>query len=499
MAGRWMRPSIARWLSGLLASVLMVAAVSGLDVLLEPWGAPLRVLYVLAVLPAALVWGTGLAVFTAVLSAVVFDYLFVPPVHTLVIPDSRNSVALGVYLVTAVATGVLAARLQRAAQSATRLSDEQAALQRVATLVAQGELPEEVFVAVTAEIGQVLSADFTSMSRYDGDGTATAVGMWTRTDAPRPVAIGDRMSLGGRNLNTLVFQTGRTARIDDYVDSSGDFAHAARGRGLRSAVGVPISVQGQLWGVVTVGYARTSAAPTDTEQRLADFTELVATAIANAQAQAELTASRARIVAADDQARRRIERNLHDGAQQRLITLALILGDIRDRVPADVQADVDEARDELAATRREIRDLCRGLHPAILVEAGLGPAIRALARRSPLPVRVNLDIRADGRLPDQVEVTAYYMAAEALTNAAKHARASAATVEAGIGGDVLHITVSDDGAGGADFAQGTGLAGLKDRVEAIGGRIFLDSARGSGTSLRAELPLTPAAGGITAR
>ena len=421
--------------------------------------------------------------FAGVLSAAIYDYLFVPPVHSLAAPGLRSAVALDVYLVTAVVTGVLAARLRQAAQAATRLSDEQAAPRRVATLVARGTPPEEVFVVVAAEIGRVLSADFTSMCRYDGDGAAMAVGMWTRTDAPWPLAIGDRISLGGRNLNTLVFQLGRPARIDDYDDSSGAFGRTARGWGWRSAVGVPISVHGRLWGIVTVGYASTSAAPADTEQRLA----------------ADLTAAWARIVAAGDHARRRIERNLHDGAQQRLVTIALMLSSIRDRVPADVRADVDEVRDELAVTRREIRDLCHGLHPAILAEAGLGLAIRALARRSPLPVRVNFDVPADARLPDQAEVSAYYLVAEALTNAAKHARASAVTIQAETGGDVLQITICDDGAGGADFAQGTGVAGLKDRVEAIGGRIFLDSPGGTGTRLRAELPLTLAIGGVTAR
>jgi signal transduction histidine kinase len=496
MAGRWTRAEIARWLSGALASVLIVAAASGLNALLKPWVSPLLALYVLAIMPVAVVWGTGLAVFAGALSAVVYDYLFVPPLHELTVPNLRTGVALGVYLVTAVVTGVLAARLRNAARAAARLSGEQAALRRVATLVAQRAPPEEVFAAVTTEIGQVLAADFTSMSRYDSDGTATVVAMWSRTGAPKPLAIGDQLSLGGRNLNTLVYQTGQPARIDDYKDSSGEFSRVGRSWGYRSAAGVPISVQDRLWGNMAVGYARTSAAPTDAERRLASFSELVATAVANAQAQAEVAASRARIVAAGDQARRRIERNLHDGAQQRLVTLALMLSGIRDRIPADLRADVDEARDELTATRREIRELSRGLHPAIVVEAGLGPAIRAMGRGSPLPVRVNLDIPNDGRLPGHVEVSAYYVVAEALTNAAKHARASAVTVQGGIDGDVLHITVRDDGVGGADSAQGTGLVGLKDRVEAIGGRIFLDSTQGAGTSLRAEFPLTVAAGGV---
>ena len=484
-----MRPGIARWLSGLLASVLTVAAASGLNALLKPWVSPLRVLYVLAVLPVALIWGTGLAVFAAVLSAAVYEYLFVPPVHSLRVPDLRSAVALGAFLVTAVITAVLAARMRKAALAAARLSDEQAALRRVATLVARGAPPEEVFVAVTAEIGHVLCADVTSMSQYHADGAATAVGLWSRTGAPSLMATGDRVSLGGRNLDTLVFQTGRPARIDDYDDSSGEFGRAARGWRLRSVVGVPISVHGRLWGVVIVGYACTSAAPADTEQRLADFTELVATAIANAQVQAELTGSRARIVATADETRRRFERDLHDGAQQRLVSLGLQLRAAQARVPpglGDLAAELDRAAAGLASTLEELQEFARGVHPANLTEAGLALALKTLARRSPGPVQ--LDLRTMTRLPERVEVTAYYVVSEALANAAKHANASAVTVEVEASGGVLSVSVRDNGVGGADLSRGTGLVGLKDRVEAIGGTFSVHSRPGEGTLLVAELP-----------
>jgi signal transduction histidine kinase len=214
----------------------------------------------------------------------------------------------------------------------------------------------------------------------------------------------------------------------------------------------------------------------------------LAVSLDNAQLYAELTASRARIVAASDEARRRIERDLHDGVQQRLVTQALMLSGIRARVPADVGADLDEVRDELAAARQELRDLCQGVHPTILTEAGLGAAIRALARRSPLPVRVA--VRAEGRLPASCEITAYYVATEAFTNAAKHAGASAVDILIEQADSMLTVQVRDDGAGGADARGGSGLTGLRDRVEAVGGSMTLHSPAGAGTILTVLLPIT---------
>jgi signal transduction histidine kinase len=251
---------------------------------------------------------------------------------------------------------------------------------------------------------------------------------------------------------------------------------------------------------MVVAFTRPDQLPGDTETRLAGFTELVATAIANAGAQAEVSASRARIVAAADQARRRIERDLHDGAQQRLVTLELQLRGARAAVPPQSRGlgtDLEHIEAGLAAALGELREIARGIHPAILADGGLRPALRALARRSPVPV--DLTVSVAGRLPEQVEVSAYYVVAEALTNTAKYARASALTVEAEVAGDLLCVTVRDDGVGGADLGGGTGLAGLKDRVEALGGRIVLHSPSGAGTSLQAEFPLTAANDSTTPR
>ena len=381
-----------------------------------------------------------------------------------------------------------------------RIADEQAALRQVATLVARAASPADVFAAVTTEVGLVLGTDHTSLFRYDQDGGATAVGAWTRTGVPPPVPVGSRMSLGGRNVTTLVFQGGRPARLDDYTGSSGPAADLAQAWGVRASVGAPVNVEGRLWGAMTAVSTSEEPLPPDTEARLAGFTELVATAIANAEAQAALTASRARIVATADAARRRIERDLHDGAQQRLVSLALRLRTARAAVPPDLgqlAMELDSLGTGLDDALDEVREIARGIHPAVLAKGGLGAALRALARRSSIPVHV--DMRVNERLPEHAEVSVYYVVAEALTNAARHARASAVSVEVEAVGEALRVTVRDDGAGGAGFAGGTGLVGLKDRVEALGGRIFLDSPLGAGTSLRVELPLAAADGDLTSR
>jgi signal transduction histidine kinase len=385
-----------------------------------------------------------------------------------------------------VATAVANAQARSEARA---FAEEQAALRRVATLVARAVPPEEVFAAVTAEAGRLLGADVTGVGRYDPDGTATLLGAWADTGAP-PVAVGTRVALGARDVVSLVFQTSRPARIDRYADASGPIADTAREGGIWAAAGAPIGVVGRLWGVMFVG-SREEPLPANTEARLAGFTELAATAIANAQAQAELAASRARIVAVGDAARRRIQRNLHDGAQQRLVTLSLGLQEAQAAVPpgADELAQrLEGAVTEVAGVLEELQEIARGLHPVVLTENGLRPALRALVRRSAIPV--SLDVRVTGRLPEPVEVAAYYTVAEALTNIAKYAGASAAEVEATTGEGVLQVWVRDDGRGGADFDRGSGLAGLKDRIEALSGRISLHSPPGAGTTLQIALPLS---------
>jgi signal transduction histidine kinase len=368
-------------------------------------------------------------------------------------------------------------------------AEEQAALRRVATLVARAAPPHELFAAVTEEAGRVLNADLARMNRYDPDGGHIVVAGWTSTGDTMPVPLGSRWSGGGRNVAALVFQTGRPARLDDYSDASGSGAVFVRNWGLRSAVGAPVSLEGRLWGVLVVG-SRTGPLPTDTEARLAGFTELVATAIANTEARAALTASRARIVAAADTTRRRIERDLHDGAQQRLVSLGLQLRAAQAAAPAgsdELTQQLEGAVTEVTGVLDELREIARGLHPAVLAEGGLRPALKALARRCAIPVR--LDVQVAERLPEPAEFAAYYTVAEALTNTVQHARAAVAEVEVVAAEGVLRIRIRDDGVGGADFGRATGLADLKDRVESLGGQISLDSPHGAGTSLCVELPL----------
>ncbi|HUB41059.1 MAG TPA: GAF domain-containing sensor histidine kinase [Streptosporangiaceae bacterium] len=367
-------------------------------------------------------------------------------------------------------------------------ADEQAALRRVATLVARAAPPAEVFASVTAEAGRLLNADYGTMCRYDPDGVTVVVANWSPAGADAPV--GAKQKLGGKNLHTTIFQTGRAARIDDYACASGSVADAHRELGLHAAAGVPVSVEGHLWGVMIVASRRTVPLPVGTEARLARFTELAATAIANAEAQVALAASRARIVTTADATRRRIERNLHDGAQQRLVSLALDLRAAEATAPRGAEEHVhhlDEVAAGLDGVLEDLREIARGLHPAILTEGGLRPALKTLARRSAVPV--HLDVQLEGRLSEAVEIAAYYTVAEALTNTAKHARATAADIEVAEDDGVLHILIRDNGQGGADVSHGSGLMGLRDRAEALGGHLRVRSPSGAGTTLEIELPL----------
>jgi signal transduction histidine kinase len=389
-------------------------------------------------------------------------------------------------------TDLLAAAISNAESRArlTRLAEEQVALRRVATLVARGAPADQVFTAVTEEAGQLLQVDQTTMTRYEPDGISAVVASWRKAGEAVP-PVSDRQPLGGNNLTTIISQTRRPARIDSYADASGGPAEAARQAGFRSAAGAPISVQGRLWGAMIACSVDQDPLPMDTEARLASFTDLVATAISNAENLAELTASRARVVAAADGTRRQIERNLHDGAQQRLVSLGLALRLLQAEIPPQVGGLGDKLADlgdGLGNVVDDLREMARGIHPAILSEGGLGPALKTLARRSAIPVE--LDVQAVTRLPERVEVAAYYVVSEALTNAAKHANASVIQVNVETAGPVLHLRVCDDGDGGADPARGSGLVGLNDRVEALGGTFTIHSPAGAGTTLHAELPLT---------
>jgi signal transduction histidine kinase/uncharacterized protein YoaH (UPF0181 family) len=371
----------------------------------------------------------------------------------------------------------------------TRLVDEQAALRRIATLVARGVLPEEVFAAVTEELGRLLGADIAALVRLEPGNQALVVAAWSDRDAGL-VPVGTLIPLEGETVLMEVLRTGRAVRTDFPENASGPVAALVRRLGVSSTVGTPIVVEDRLWGGMSVSSRHPELLPTDTESRIANFAELVAMAIANAESRAELMASRARIVAAADETRRRIERDLHDGIQQRLVSLGLELRAAQATVPAqldELEGALARAAEGLTSVLGELREISHGLHPAILSEGGLEPALRALRRRSAIPVE--LDLHPERPLPGRVEVAAYYVVSEALTNAAKHARASVVNVELDTHDAILQLAIRDDGIGGADPDQGSGLVGLSDRIEALGGTLQVTSPAGNGTTLLIEVPL----------
>jgi signal transduction histidine kinase len=369
------------------------------------------------------------------------------------------------------------------------LAGEQAALRRVATLVASDPEPQEVITRVCAEVGAVLGVEGTNLTRFEPDGTQTVLAGWSSHGAPIfPTRAG--VPLEGDAAVPKVACTGEPQRVDDYAEVDGELAEMIRAAGIASAVAAPITVAGRLWGAIVATNRRPHSFPPDTEARVCGFAELVADALANADAREQLAASRARLVEAADSERRRLERNLHDGAQQRLVSVALDLGRVQTQLetdPAAAKRQLEAVREELELALVELRELARGIHPAVLSDRGLGPALEALAARAPTPVEIS-GLPAD-RLPAAVESAVYYFVAEALTNAAKHGRASAVTVRFSAGEDALAVEVADDGIGGADWRTGTGLRGLVDRIEALGGRLVIKSPPGDGTRLRAEIPL----------
>jgi signal transduction histidine kinase len=356
-----------------------------------------------------------------------------------------------------------------------RRLEEQAALRRVAMLVARGVPLAEVFAAVAEEAGRLLGADDVAMARFEPDGAATMVaGPGVHGKAPAET----RWEADDLPPMAAVWRTGRVARVDQD-----------RRFGIRSAAASPILVEGRLWGVMRASTKR-ARLPPDAEERMANFTELVATAIANAGSRAELAASRARIVVAADRARRRIEHDLHEGVQQRVVSLWLDLRATQATMPAqppEMQTRLARLADGLEDALGELQELSRGIYPAALSEGGLGPALMALARRSTLPVDLDVDLQQ--RLPEPIEVAAYHVVAEALSNAAKHASASIVRVGIQPRGDRLRMSVRDDGVGGADPSRGWGLMGLSDRVQALGGTMTVHSPARAGTVLQVDLPI----------
>ena len=387
-------------------------------------------------------------------------------------------------------TELLATAIARAEarEALARLANEQAALRRVATLVAEGVRPAKIFSAVSDEVGQLFATHVAAVVRFDPEDQAVVL-----VGAAQQVAAefaGARWGLDNASASARVYHTGRSARMSGaYLASVDGPISAGFGRpGTVCTVASPIVVEGRLWGAMVV--AASEELPPDAEERMEKVGELVATAIANAESKSELAASRRRIVAASDDARRRIERDLHDGTQQRLVSLGLAVRVAQSGLPSDLsdlRSELSQIATGLAEAVEELQELSRGIHPAILAQGGLASALRTLARRSAIPVE--LDVQMDTRLPAPIEVAAYYVTSEALANAVKHAQATRVDISATSRDGGLLLSIRDDGIGGADRSRGSGLVGLADRVEALGGSISVESRPGAGTHIAAELPL----------
>jgi PAS domain S-box-containing protein len=375
-----------------------------------------------------------------------------------------------------------------AREELARVADEQSALRRVATLVARGVPPDSLFNAVAEEVAHVLPAvDLALVGRYQADTAIEFVG--ASSNAGATDWIGQALSVGGNNVTTKVLEGSQPARVDHLDDDASVATAFARRRGIRSSAGAPINVEGQLWGIIIVGSQHEATLPAGIEHELAGFTELVATAIANTQAREELAASRARLVTSADETRRRIVRDLHDGAQHGLVQTIITLN-LAQR--AQDHGDQDQAgalfREALGHAERanaELRELSHGLIPSVLARGGLAASVEELIERLRVPVTVEVTRE---RFRPEIEANAYFVVAEALTNLAKHSQANSAAVAACVEDGRLQLDVSDDGVGGAR-PDGDGLRGLADRVAALGGRVWIDSPLGGGTRIIATLPL----------
>jgi signal transduction histidine kinase len=436
-----------------------------------PWGAATTV----AVASTLTVWNTANGSGPFVRESITHSLL-----------ASQMFVAVGA--LTSLVLAAVTAERSASDQAQRELADEQAALRRIATLVASESASQRVFDQVTAEAGQTLGANAASLARFDPDGTVAFIGGWSRTGS-LAYPVGSSMRLDGAGVLAAVRDTGEPHQIHRYDELLGPIGERMTSYGYGSATAAPIRLGGEVWGALVAAAARGTSLPDGAERRLMDFAELVAQALANADAYRKLAESRARIVEATDSERRRLERNLHDGAQQRLVSLALRLRLIKtalSREPSTAESLLGEAGEELEHALGELRELAQGIHPGALTAQGLRPALSSLADRAPVPVRVTRV--PNERLPEPVEVAVYYFVAEATTNVAKYAQATQVTVTVEASDGNATVVVADDGIGGAEPGNGTGLVGLTDRIEALGGRLHIDSPRGRGTRLSAEIP-----------
>jgi signal transduction histidine kinase len=383
----------------------------------------------------------------------------------------------------------LLATLERCQIQVEKLADEQVALRRMAMLAAEETSPEKIFRAVSCEIGELLGTDHVVINRYEPDNSTASVGHWSRPDSSDVMPpLAGRWPIQNGSATEIVARTGEPARIADYTHAETEMGEWARERGIRSVVACPVMVKGRVWGMIAS--LSTEAQPEDTEARILQLGVFASAVIDSAEVGAELHASRARVIAASDATRRRIERNLHDGVQQRLISLGLQLR----TAETCLEPGQNVLRDQLARTAQgltdvleDLREISRGLHPASLAHGGLRAALKSLVRRFAMPVELNVNL--DGRLPEPVEVAVYYIVSEALTNVFRHAHANRVRVDLSIDREAVRVSVHDDGVGGAELGRGSGLIGLRDRAEALRGSFQLESPLGEGTSLLLKIPL----------
>jgi signal transduction histidine kinase len=395
---------------------------------------------------------------------------------------------IAIAALTSLVLAAVTAERARAEAAQRALAEEQAALRRVATLVAGGAPPGRVFEQVTEEVARLLGMEGASLMRYGGGNSATVVGAWSEDGKPS-LPLGTSVALDGETVVAKVLRTGSPQRVDRYDEAQGGLAEQLRSFGYRAAVAAPVNVDGRLWGALAAATRSDAQLPSDLETRLCDFADLVAQRLANADAHEQLAASRARIVEAGDAERRRLERNLHDGAQQRLVSVAVDLrlaGVLLEKDPDAARSVLGGAQDQLAKGLEELRELARGIHPAVLTDRGLGPALEGLLARAPVPVEITE--LPEERLAEPVEAAAYYVVAEAITNVAKYAHATNVTVSIRRSNGQATVVVTDDGVGGADPDRGSGLRGLADRLEALDGRLDVDSPAAHGTRISAQIP-----------
>jgi signal transduction histidine kinase len=480
---------------GAVAIAVVSTAIAALRQVVPSLG--LTSLYLFAILPVAILSGYWAAGIVAVASYLTFEFFFAPPLYSFAIARRDTAAALVVSLVTAYLVSELARRAvarahearlsakeaEQAQKELRRLAVEQAALRRVATLVAREAPAEELFAKVAEEVVLLLGAEAALIQRYEPAGDAIVVANSGTPGDTFPV--GGRVKLEGNGVTALVYRTQRPARFVDRENATGADARRA---GLGSAVASPIVVDRRLWGAIVATTSGTESLPADAELRIAKFTELVTTAISNIQARSDLAASRARIVATADAERRRVVRDLHDGAQQSLVQTILMLKLARSALEGDGQdaaALVDDALQNAETATGELRELVHGILPSVLIHGGLRAAVKALASRMSIPVEMDISV---ARLPRAVEASAYFIVAEALTNVAKHSHADRATVRAHLETGTLQVEVRDDGVGGAR-PGGSGLVGLSDRLAALDGTLRVQSPADGGTLISASIPV----------